>query len=354
MKYLLTKEQYLILESILNGYKEIANNILVYHSTDIKNAINILNDGEIKTYENKLKDCGQNPEDWYDDPNYGKFVYVSDFIHNENNYYGLSDLDVTFVIDTKELKSKIYQADRNYEGGTIAINGNVPLKSIKKVLLHNNDDTLINLLSNKNIEYEILNTNENLLKENNETDVKLATAWYPGYIGRIYSDINKAKEDIIGAIKHYNKQYSTLFGEYDPAAIIKLFDFITMKNGVKVIGKVKLPKQNTKKEYTFETDTDLVCKQKNLWSEFHGIEFGRYLSKLQYFDTKDKRIYGTEKLDEEQVLKIMKKLKEGIEFPPILLDYDFGILDGHHRYEAAKKLNIKKIPVIIYEYPDNI
>ncbi len=38
--------------------------------------------------------------------------------------------------------------------------------------------------------------------------------------------------------------------------------------------------------------------------------------------------------------------------PPILLDYDYGILDGHHRWEAAKKLKIKKIPVIFYKYPD--
>jgi ParB-like chromosome segregation protein Spo0J len=35
-----------------------------------------------------------------------------------------------------------------------------------------------------------------------------------------------------------------------------------------------------------------------------------------------------------------------------LLDYDFSILDGHHRWEAAKKMKIKKIPVIIYEYPE--
>ena len=76
---------------------------LLYHSTDISNAINILKSGEIKTYENILRNNNQNPEDWYDDPNYGKFVYVSDFPHNENNYYGLSDLGVTFVIDSNKI-----------------------------------------------------------------------------------------------------------------------------------------------------------------------------------------------------------------------------------------------------------
>jgi hypothetical protein len=63
---------------------------------------------QIKTYENILKTTNQAPSDWYDDPNYGKFVYVSDFPHDESNYYGLSDLDVTFVIDSNKIKHKIF------------------------------------------------------------------------------------------------------------------------------------------------------------------------------------------------------------------------------------------------------
>jgi hypothetical protein len=39
-----------------------------------------------------LKSTNQDPSEWFDDPNYGKFVYVSDFPHDENNYYGLSDV----------------------------------------------------------------------------------------------------------------------------------------------------------------------------------------------------------------------------------------------------------------------
>ena len=81
------------------------NGKLLYHSTDITNAINILRSGEIKTYENILKATNQDPSDWYDDPNYGKFVYVSDFPHDENNYYGLSDLDVTFVINGSKISN---------------------------------------------------------------------------------------------------------------------------------------------------------------------------------------------------------------------------------------------------------
>jgi hypothetical protein len=138
--------------------KEIKN--ILYHSTDNTNAINILKSGEIKTYENILKSSNQDPSEWYDDPNYGKFVYVSDFPHDENNYYGLSDLDVTFVIDSTKIKHEIIQADRSYEGGTISIKGNIPLSAVINVIIHNNNKNLIKLLDNKNINYIQNNINE--------------------------------------------------------------------------------------------------------------------------------------------------------------------------------------------------
>jgi len=138
--------------------KEIKN--ILYHSTDNTNAINILKSGEIKTYENILKSSNQDPSEWYDDPNYGKFVYVSDFPHDENNYYGLSDLDVTFVIDSTKIKHEIIQADRSYEGGTISIKGNIPLSAVINVIIHNSNENLIKLLDNKNINYIQNNINE--------------------------------------------------------------------------------------------------------------------------------------------------------------------------------------------------
>lgn len=127
----------------------------LYHSTDITNAINILRSGEIKTYENILKASNQDPSEWYDDPNYGKFVYVSDFPHDENNYYGLSDLDVTFIIDSTKIKHKMHQADRSYEGGTISVEGNIPLNAVVNVLIYNPDDNLIKLLDTKKMKYSI-------------------------------------------------------------------------------------------------------------------------------------------------------------------------------------------------------
>lgn len=131
------------------------NGKLLYHSTDDTNAINILKSGEIKTYENILKATNQDPLEWYNDPNYGKFVYVSDFPHDESNYYGLSDLDVTFVIDSNRIKHKMTQADRSYEGGTISVEGNIPLSAVVKVLIYKPNENLIKLLQNKHIEYSI-------------------------------------------------------------------------------------------------------------------------------------------------------------------------------------------------------
>lgn len=141
-------------KQFLNEQMTFSGNFL-YHSTDITNAINILKCGEIKTYENILKDIGENTEDWYDDPNYGKYVYLSDFLHNNNNYYGLSDLDVTFEIDSSKIKHKITQADRSYEGGTISVKGNIPLSIVNKVIVYKQDENLIKILNSKNIDFSI-------------------------------------------------------------------------------------------------------------------------------------------------------------------------------------------------------
>ena len=147
-KFIATTLREYLNENAINGK-------LLYHSTDDTNANNILKSGEIKTYENILKATNQDPSEWYDDPNYGKFVYVSDFPHDESNYYGLSDLDVTFVIDSNRIKHKMTQADRSYEGGTISVEGNIPLSAVVKVLIYKPNENLIKLLQNKQIEYSI-------------------------------------------------------------------------------------------------------------------------------------------------------------------------------------------------------
>ena len=187
--------------------------------------------------------------------------------------------------------------------------------------------------------------------ENKNLDIKKMYGWYPSFKDRYYKDLKAAYDDVRHVVNHNNKQFSAIFGEENPDDIINLFNFVETKKGIKIEPKLKQPKEK-KEELEYKTDTDLINKQKYLWSDTRGIEIGRYFSKLQYIRVNDPRIYGTETPGEDNILNIMKKLKNGEELPPILLDYNFGILDGHHRWEAAKRLKIKKIPVIVYENPN--
>lgn len=43
---------------------------------------------------------------------------------------------------------------------------------------------------------------------------------------------------------------------------------------------------------------------------------------------------------------LMVHIRQGGALPPICADEKGNIQDGHHRYEAAKRLGIKKVPVI--------
>ena len=191
-------------------------------------------------------------------------------------------------------------------------------------------------------------------KDGGETDkekiIKKTYSWYSSFQDRYYKDINSAYSDIERVVENNNRQFASIFGKDNPQDIINLFNFIETKKGIEI--KPKIKKTQIKKVIEYNTDVDLVNKQKQVWEYAHGIEIGRHFSKLQKIDTNDKRIYGTEKPEENNIIAIMNKLKNGDELPPILLDYDYGILDGHHRFEASKRLKIKQIPVIIYEYPD--
>lgn len=147
-----------------------------------------------------------------------------------------------------------------------------------------------------------------------------------------------------------DSSWGKLFGKEDPKHVASLFDYVNTPKGVQIKPKVKPPAPG-RREIEYDTDNDLIRRQKNLWEFVHGIEIGRHFSKVQYIETRDRRIIGTEEVHDENVQEIMNKLKSGDPLPPILLDYDYGILDGHHRWEAAKRLRIKKIPVVVYENP---
>jgi len=54
-------------------------------------------------------------------------------------------------------------------------------------------------------------------------------------------------------------------------------------------------------------------------------------------------------ISEEWVKKYLNDMKNGDKFPIPILDYADGVQEGRHRVECAKRLNIKKIPVMIIE-----
>lgn len=190
--------------------------------------------------------------------------------------------------------------------------------------------------------FEILSeSNERIFSE---LDKKKMWGWHRSFANRYYKDEQAALADVMRVVGLENdSSWGKLFGKEDPKYVASLFDYVNTPKGVQIKPKVKPPASGT--------DNDLIRRQKNLWEFVHGIEMGRYFSKVQYIETRDRRIIGTEKVHDENVQEIMNKLKSGDPLPPILLDYDYGILDGHHRWEAAKRLRIKKIPVVVYENP---
>ena len=57
--------------------------------------------------------------------------------------------------------------------------------------------------------------------------------------------------------------------------------------------------------------------------------------------------------DADHVARIAAEMQEGLEFRPIVLTADGAIVDGHHRYEAAKLLGMKDIPAYVaYTHDD--
>lgn len=186
-------------------------NTFLYHSTSFQNAFNILKSGLIKTYESILKDSGNNPEDWYDDVNYGKYVYVSPFMHNQNNFYGLSDLDVTFVIDASRLNKKaIKNFGSDYEGGTIGVGENIPLNKVTQIILHKPNKQLEQQLKAKGIKTNLQETT--ILKEVGEGNITP----YPYTIHKITNKKVILRESLNYKQIEFLSDRDEMFGYYYP------------------------------------------------------------------------------------------------------------------------------------------
>lgn len=66
------------------------------------------------------------------------------------------------------------------------------------------------------------------------------------------------------------------------------------------------------------------------------------------------RLKPTELVHEERVRKLMTKIrKHGIWRVPILVEATVhAIMDGHHRYTAACRLGLKRVPAVVLAYGD--
>ena len=68
-----------------------------------------------------------------------------------------------------------------------------------------------------------------------------------------------------------------------------------------------------------------------------------------------KNITPNERHDQEHAENIAAQIKENLEFRPIVLDSQLVIVDGHHRFEAAKILKMRNIPAyIVYTHDDEV
>ncbi len=74
------------------------------------------------------------------------------------------------------------------------------------------------------------------------------------------------------------------------------------------------------------------------------------MSKVRLLNIDELRIH--EAVDEVQILRIMKSIKESGKFyPPVLVDLESKVvLDGHHRLWAAKRLGCKRILCYCVDY----
>lgn len=157
-----------------------------------------------------------------------------------------------------------------------------------------------------------------------------------------------AIERLRGWVAHQNRQFAKTFGEtvlerdlLDATKISKTSE------GYKLVPRLELPQTQPKPQYL--TDKDLASAQVQSYVDSVGREFDKRFRGPTEVDVKKVRQGDSSPLDEQNVLQIMEQIKSGESVHPILIEKDGnGVLDGHHRLEAAKRLGIKKIPAVTY------
>lgn len=109
--------------------------------------------------------------------------------------------------------------------------------------------------------------------------------------------------------------------------------------------------------YEYKTNPALIKQQKlkyldNLGDRYmEDMEMGRSMSSIQEVDPRNRRIRINRRYNMQAVEEIKEKIQRGEELPPVLLDWDWSVLDGENRLEAARQLKLSNLPIIFYRNP---
>lgn len=67
------------------------------------------------------------------------------------------------------------------------------------------------------------------------------------------------------------------------------------------------------------------------------------------------RLFEHEQVVESRVVELAESIRENGVLQPILVDATTKvILDGHHRFNAAKRLGMQDIPALLVDYEDEV
>lgn len=112
----------------------------------------------------------------------------------------------------------------------------------------------------------------------------------------------------------------------------------------------KAPKNTGPAYGAYGYTDDLIRRERGSFASNYGIDFGEALTNSFDFVPVNKLV-PTEKVDESRVRALMQAMKESgntleNKIPPVIVDSRGGVLDGHHRLEAARRMGFESVPVI--------
>jgi len=82
---------------------------------------------------------------------------------------------------------------------------------------------------------------------------------------------------------------------------------------------------------------------------FFDMDSFELREQVEWWDADE--LYGDQDyLDERAVERYMARIRRGERVIPVFVEEDGRIKDGHHRWEAAKRLGLERVPVYVLDY----